>query len=155
MLAGLEQTLADAMEAAYTEHVFVNVNVYDAMGVMMEGASTSLCLADHQFGYVVLQGPMMQAWQETSDRGMIFSADAGDIPAYGYVEIMAEDRKYTSCTADAGRDSRGFVSVVTGDGTDDAMTGMAKSMIAAWTIIQDVPVRASSGRKCRPRPSRR
>ena len=137
VLAGLEQTLADAMEAAYTEHVFVNVNVYDAMGVMMEGASTSLCLADHQFGYVVLQGPMMQAWQETSDRGMIFSADAGDIPAYGYVEIMAEDRKYTSCTADAGRDSRGFVSVVTGDGTDDAMTGMAKSMIAAWTIIQD------------------
>ena len=43
--------------AVLTEHVFVAVNVYDAMGMMMENASTELCLSEHQFGVVVLQGP--------------------------------------------------------------------------------------------------
>ena len=57
-------TLADAMEALQTEHLFVSVNVYDAMGMMMEDASAELCLAENQFGYVILQGFEMMSWQE-------------------------------------------------------------------------------------------
>ena len=83
--------LADAMEALQTEHLFVSVNVYDAMGMMMEGASAELCLAENQFGYVILQGFEMQSWQEDiPNRSAILSVMDGDIPAYGYVEITAD-----------------------------------------------------------------
>ena len=134
-VAGFEKDLADAMDATYTEHIFVDVNVYDAMGMMMGEAT--LCLADHQFGYVVLQGPA--ADMADSHQGARLSVADGDISPYGYVEIMAEGTKYTSCTAESGRTSRGFVSVVTGvDSEGDDVTTGAKSMIAAWTIIQDV-----------------
>ena len=136
-----EMALADAEAAVYTEHIFVDVDVFDAMGMMMGEAT--LCLADHQFGYVILQGPTMQASQATPGlRGQILSVDDGDISPYGYVEIMAEGTKYESCTPESGRTGRGFVAVLTagsetGITTDDVSTG-AKSMIAAWTIIQDV-----------------
>ena len=56
MVADAEMALADAMDALQTEHLFVSVNVYDAMGMMMENASAELCLAENQFGYVILQG---------------------------------------------------------------------------------------------------
>ena len=98
MLANAETALADAMEALQTEHLFVSVNVYDAMGMMMEGASAELCLAENQFGYVILQGFEMQSWQETiPNRSAILSVVDGDIPAYGYVEIMADSSKWSAC----------------------------------------------------------
>ena len=34
-VATAEMALADAMERLHTEHIFVDVNVYDAMGMMM------------------------------------------------------------------------------------------------------------------------
>ena len=54
----LMDNLSAAMDNVYTEHVFVNVNVYSDMGMMM--GSATLCLAEDQFGYVILQGPSMQ-----------------------------------------------------------------------------------------------
>jgi hypothetical protein len=141
VLARLEKNVADAEAVVNTEHIFVMVNVYDAMGMMMD--SKALCLAEHQFGTVVLQGPASEMMD--SDTSVVFSMDDGDISAYGYVEVMAESTKYTSCTAEGGRTGRGYVRVVaTADGTTAGDTPTpaelvsTKAMIAAWTIIQDV-----------------
>lgn len=133
----LKAQAADALEKAemadYDEHVFVTVTAYDAMGMMEEDVKpVSLCLKAHEFGVVVLQGP-------TDDMGSdrVLSVQDGDLSedGYGYVKIMAEDRKFQSCT---GTPRQGLKPVVTGDGTDTDMVTMAKSYIAAWTIIQDV-----------------
>ena len=133
--ANTEAALEKANMAAYKERIFVTVNVYDAMGMMMEGASTNLCLAENQSGYVILQGPEMQDWQmEIPNQGMILSATDGDIPEYGYVKIMAGETKYQACSSAT---PAGIKRVMTG-GTANApeYTG-AMSEVAAWTIIQD------------------
>ena len=64
------------------------------MGMMMdECVSRTLCLAENQFGYVILQGFEIMSWQEhIPNRSAILSVPDGDIPAYGYVEIAAEGR---------------------------------------------------------------
>lgn len=142
-VANLEKALADANDANYTEHVFIMVNVYDAEGMMMDGASASLCLAEHQFGYVVLQGPEMQDWQmEIPNRGMILTVGDGDIPEYGYVKVMAESRKFTGCGAVAPNRLELVITgqeTAAGDTDSDATTGTmnADTMISTWTIIQD------------------
>ena len=123
--ADLEKALADAQKAVHTEHVFVDVNVYDAMGMMMDNASATLCLAEGQFGYVVLQGSADMGMD--SHQGAVLSVMDGDIPAYGYVQVMAGSEKYTSCVGDA---RTGLTSVTLNE-------AMAQSTIAAWTIIQD------------------
>ena len=81
------------MDAVYTEHMFVDVNVYDAMGMMM--GSAQLCLAEHQFGYVVLQGPADMGTD--GHQGAVLSYMDGEIPAYGWAKVIAEGMKYTSC----------------------------------------------------------
>ncbi len=129
-VADLKKALETAEKAAYTEHMFVTVNVYDAMGMMMDDASATLCLAENQFGVVVLQGVASMG----GDGHMMqtLSVADGDISAYGYVEVSAGTKKYNGCTAttpdgltrvDTNGDSEGF-----GDTTNE---------VAAWTIIQD------------------
>lgn len=137
-LATAQQTLQTAMDATYTEHMFVDVNVYDAMGMMM--GSASLCLAENQFGYVILQGPAMQDWQaDLGHRSAILSSMEGDIPAYGWAKVIAEDMKYTSCDPEGRTGLTGVLQAGHGDTdvTNDVYTG-TNSMVAAWTIIQDV-----------------
>ena len=128
--AAAQAALAKAQAATYVEHVYVTVNVHDAMGMMMESAS--LCLAEHQFGYVVLQGA--SADMMDSNQGAVLSVMDGDIDAYGYAEVSASDNKFTGCGGS------GPVSSV--DTRDDTTTGTATtmeadSMIATWAIIQD------------------
>ena len=124
----LEMALQDAMDAVQTEHLFVAVNAYTDTGEMM--GSAELCLSEHQFGYVILQGPGMQSSQESIPyRSMILSADNGDISGYGYVEITASDR-WTACAPTAGaRGEAGWSEIEGSSGT---------GRVAAWTIIQDV-----------------
>ena len=139
-IANAETALADAMEAVQTEHLFVSVNVYDAMGMMMDGASAELCLAENQFGYVILQGFEVMSWQEDIlFRSAILSVPDGDIPAYGYVEILADGEKWSACDAASFRDpavrilTDGHATSVT---TDDS-TMNAQSMVGSWAIVQD------------------
>jgi hypothetical protein len=112
-----EKALADAKAAVKTEHMVVNVKAYDAMGMMM--AEVSLCLAENQFGYVVLTGDGHAASIE--NRGMVLSMADDMIDMYGYVTVMGGS-KYTGC-------SFGAMSIEAAGGTSD---------IATWTIIQDV-----------------
>lgn len=126
-----------ALEAAegrtYTEHLFVSVKVYDTMDMMM--GSVNLCLAEHQFGYVILQGPEMQDWQPMdSDQNMILSVMDEDISEYGYVKVMAEGRKFTGCGATAPNQLR---NVDTNAATPAIDVMGANSMVATWAIIQD------------------
>ncbi len=129
-----EKELADAIEARYTEHVFVDVNVYDAMGEMM--GSATLCLASQQFGYVALQGPSAVEWQETGHRGAVLSVMDGDIPEEGYAVVSADNKKYTSCADDG--DPRTTLTRVDDDTDDSNDYGATTGEVAAWTIIQDV-----------------
>lgn len=138
-VADNEKALADAQDAVYTEHVFVTVNAYDAAGMMM--GTAMLCLAENQFGYVILQGPERQDWQEDiPHRSALLSAMDGDIHESGYVKVMAGDKKYTGCEVTS---PDGLTGVDTSDSADIAndnnnvYTG-ADSKVAAWTIIQDV-----------------
>ena len=129
----LEMDLADAMEALQTEHLFVSVNVYDAMGMMMENASAELCLSENQFGYVILQGFEIMSWQEDIPfRSAILSVPDGDIPAYGYVEITATE-KWSACAPTAGARGEAGWSEIEESVVGAGVTGR----VAAWTIIQD------------------
>ena len=135
--ANAEKALAKAKEAAYKEHLFITVTAYDAMGKMMEDAKpATLCLAENQFGVVVLQGAA--AMMADSSQMATLSATDGDIPEDGYVQVMAEDRKFTGCGATAPNTLK---SVVTGknaiDADLDTGTRSARSEIATWAIIQD------------------
>ena len=132
--ATAEQALADAEMAAYTEHLFITVNVYDAMGMMMDNASATLCLAEHQFGVVVLQGSADTMMMDNTQKAVLSVMD-GDIPEYGWVKIIAENRKFTGCGATAPNTLMNVVLDTPGDATT---LPVANSMIAAWTIIQDV-----------------
>ncbi len=130
LMAAAEAALEKAMEAQYTEHLFVVVNAYDTMGTMM--ASATLCLAEHQFGYVSLQG---SAGTDMGMQGKVLSVMDGDLAhGYGYVKVMAENRKFTGCGA-AAPNTLQRVDDDT-DSTNDL--GPTNSRIAAWTIIQDV-----------------
>ena len=66
------------------------------------------------------------------------------IDAYGYVTVQAEDRKFTGCGASAPNalasvDTRAARSPAEPGLTGDARTTIdAASMIAAWSILQDV-----------------
>lgn len=124
-----ETALEDAMKAVYTEHLFVMVNAYDDMGMMM--GSATLCLAENQFGYVVLQGS--EAMMMDSMQGKVLSVMDGDIPEYGSVRVMAENRKFTGCGATAPN------TLMRVDNDTDSTNDLAAtdSKIAAWTIIQD------------------
>ena len=136
-----EAALAKANGKTYTEHIFVTVNVYDAMGMMMEDATAELCLSENQFGYVILQGPTMQDSQEMdSNQNALRSAMDGEIPEYGYVKVMASTMKYHGCEF-----VRGGIATVETPLTDpnsafDATTNprvAAMSRVATWAIIQD------------------
>ena len=134
--------LDDAMEAMYTEHLFFVVRVHNAMGMMM--MEDALCLAENQFGYVVITGDGMA--ESIPNRGLVLSMDADEIPAYGYVTIRAENVKFTSCE---GEPRTGLMGVSTADdaetdaefvvtpGDNDPVED-ANGMLAAWTILQDV-----------------
>ncbi len=143
LMAAAERALATAEGMTHTEHVFVTVNVYDKMGMMMDGASATLCLAENQFGFVILQGPEMQDWQmEIPNQGMILSAMGGDIPEYGYVKVMAGNMKYQSCSITSPAGIMGVDTRAATSDTDTTLTGentgmTEKSMIAAWAIVQD------------------
>ena len=134
-IADAEADLMESQEKVYTEHVFVNVNVYDEMGMMM--GSAVLCLAEHQFGYVVLQGPEDMGMDHL--RGAVLSVMDGDIPEYGYAKVVAESRKFTGCGATA---PNTLMNVITGTGADGMAntegTAMADTQVASWAIIQDV-----------------
>ena len=143
--AAAEKALEKANMAKYTEHVFVTVNVYNAVGMMMEGASANLCLAENQFGYVILQGPGMQDWQmEIPNQGMILTVMDGDIPEYGYVKVMAGGTKYQACSSATPAGIMRVDTRPTGttpgqleeDDGDPVYTG-ATSRVATWAIVQD------------------
>ena len=134
-VAAVEAALEAAQMAVLDEYVFVAVNVYDAMGMLMENASAELCLKEHQFGVVVLQGP--SAMMAEGYQMQTLSMMDGDIPAYGYVEIMADTTKYSACGSESFRDP--VATIVADDADSDPNTvDPAQSMIAAWTIIQDI-----------------
>ncbi len=133
--ANTEAALEKAKMAAHTEHLFIMVNVYDSMGMMMDDASATLCLKEHEFGVVVLQGAMNDMMMDSNNMKVMSVMDE-DIPAYGYVKVMAEDRKFTGCGATAPNrlqtvDTRADTS--TGDKTENG----ANSLISTWAIIQD------------------
>ena len=141
-VANAEKALQDAKNASYTEHIFVGVDVYMADGTKM-GEGTELCLAEGQFGFVVLQGAA-DATRATHQSAVLSVMDE-EIPDLGYVMIEAYGNKYTSCEA-TGRG--GLTRVLTNTLADlAALTALtdansefddAKSMTAAWSIIQDV-----------------
>ncbi len=132
--AAAEMALEKAEEAAYTEHLYVSVKAYDTMGKMM-GDPTYLCLAEHQFGFVILQGPAMQASQESIDlRSAILTVSDGHIEKRGYVMVEAEKRKFTACRAVPPNLRR---TVDTGLDVNE-MPNDAASMLATWAIVQDV-----------------
>ncbi len=133
LTARVEKALAAADEKTYTEHLFVMVNVYDKMGMMMDGASATLCLAEHEFGVVVLQGAMDEMMMD-SNKMAVLSVMDGDIPEYGYVQVMAENRKFTGCGATA---PNTLMNVVLDTPGDTSTLAEAKSMISTWAIIQD------------------
>ena len=128
--ADTQAALDKAKMAAYTEHLFVMVNAYDHMGMMM--GSATLCLAENQFGYVVLQGS--ESMMMDSMRGKTLSVMDDEISAYGYMMVMAEDRKFTGCGATAPNTLQRV------DNDNDSTNDLAAtdSKIAAWTIIQDI-----------------
>ena len=138
-VAGVEKALEKAKEAAYTEHMFITVNVYDAMGMAMKEeetgkvlSSATLCLAENQFGVVVLQGAMAAGAGSLKMRTL--SVADGDIAEYGFVEIMAGTKKYDGCVAST---PDGLTRV--DDDTDGTNAlGPTDNEVAAWTIIQDV-----------------
>ena len=134
-VAAVEAALETAMMAVQTEHLFVAVNVYDAMGMMMENASTELCLKEHQFGVIVLQGP--SATMAEGYQMQVLSMMDGDIPAYGYVEIAADTTKYSACGSESFRDPVATIVTADADNVVDTVDP-AQSMVAAWTIIQDI-----------------
>lgn len=129
--ANAEAALEKAKMAAHVEHLFVMVNAYDDMGMMM--GSATLCLGENQFGVVVLQGPMDMMEMDGTQMHVLSYMDE-EIPAYGSVRVMAEDRKFTGCGATAPNTLQRV------DNDDDASTPLAAtdSKIAVWTIIQDV-----------------
>ena len=146
-VADAETALQAAKDASYTEHVFVGVEVYMMDGTQMGEAT--LCLAEGQFGVVVLQGAA-NAERATHQRAVLSVMDE-EIPDSGYAMVVADGNKYTSCEP-TGR--AGLTGVLTNPaaGTNpvttvaevDALTPAtanyagAKSMTSAWTIIQDV-----------------
>ncbi len=130
--AAAEKALDLAKKLQYTGHLFIAVNVYDEMG--MKKGSATLCLAENQFGYVSIQGAMGMM---DSNQAQVISMDEDDIPATGYVKVVAEQSKHTAC-------ARPSLPVSTlpfndaRDALDEAGTrGDADSEVAAWTIIQD------------------
>ena len=134
-VANLKKDLAAAQKAEHTEHLFVKVNVYDTMGMMMDDASATLCLAEDQLGVVILQGPEMQDSQPmNSNQSRIFSVMDEEIPAYGYVKVMAENRKFTGCGATA---PNTLMNVDTDTDTDGVQATGANTMVSTWAIIQD------------------
>ena len=130
-VAMVEAALEKAQAAAYTEHLFVVVRVHDAMGMMM--MEDSLCLSENQQGYVVITGDGMA--ESIANRGLVLSMAADEIDAYGYVTVMAEGQKFTSCE---GMPRVGLTGVVVSGGAGEEVYTDATSMIAAWTILQDV-----------------
>lgn len=134
-IARLEKAIADAQAKLYKEHVFITVTAYDDMGMMMDGAVATLCLAEQQFGYVVLQGGADMGMD--GHQGMRLSVMDGDIPEMGYVKVVAEDRKFTSC----GVTGPNRLMNVDTDATDeDIDIRGAMSRVASWAIIQDVGI---------------
>ena len=95
--AAVEAALGKAEAATYTEHVYVTVNVYDKMGMKMDDGSATLCLAEHQFGHVTLQGMSADMMMDDTNQGAVLSVMDEEIAAYGYVEIMAGTQKFTGC----------------------------------------------------------
>ena len=128
--AAAEAALEKAEKAAHIEHLFIMVNVYDKMGMMMDDASVTLCLAEHQFGYVVLQGS--SDTMTDNMQGAVLSVMDEEIPEYGYVKVMAETRKFTGCGATAPNTLEKV-----DDGDNNADVDAADTMISTWAIIQD------------------
>ena len=134
--AAAEAELEKAMDAVMTEHLFVAVNLYDDHGHMV--GSAELCLAEHQFGAVSIQGPSGMMDEDYQLQRVSMMDD--EIPAYGWVKVIAETQKLTSC--DGGTranprmniDTRARANLETGDPT----TASTRTGVAAWTIIQDV-----------------
>ena len=130
--AAAEAALETAMEAAYTEHLFVTVSVYDAVGTMHE--SKNMCLAENQFGVVIIQGPAA-TMTDTMQR-VVFSAMDDDVHEFGYAMVAARDSKFSGCGVTA--DVLVNVDTSANPGTDTPTYTGANSKVAAWTIIQDV-----------------
>ena len=110
----------------------MTVNVYDDMGMMV--GSAELCLAEHQFGAVSLQGPsgMMANGYQMQTVSMMDD----EIPAYGWVKVIAETQKLSSC--DGGTRTNPRVNIDTDAETEQIQTPSTRTQVAAWTIIQDV-----------------
>ena len=127
----VEKALETAKMAVKTEHLVVNVMVYDHEGMMM--AKTALCMAEDQFGYVVIteSGDAMSI----DNRGMVLSMMDDEISAYGYVTVAAGS-KFTGCSFGAENVTR--VTYTANDGTVDTANSGGTAEIATWTILQDV-----------------
>ena len=136
-VSGVEKALEAANKAKYVENLFVGVKVYDATGMMMENASASLCLAENQFGVVVLQGAT--AMMAEGNQMQVLSVADEDIPENGYVEIIAEDQKYSSCDFSSRTNPPALVNTAA-DPSSTTTTAGADSKLATWAIIQDTGV---------------
>ena len=132
-VAEVEKALEKAQGLAYTEHMFISVSAYDAMGMMMEDTKpVSLCLAENQFGVVVLQGGAAMGTPSLTMKTL--SVADGDIAANGYVMIAAGTKKYDGCVSTT---PDGLTPV--DDDTDSTNPiGATENEVAAWTIIQDI-----------------
>ena len=104
--------------------------------MMMDDATTTLCLSEHQFGYVVLQGPSSEMMDH--DQGAVFSAMDGDIPEYGYVKVAAGVTKYNGCAATSPDGLKRIKTPMTTDMGDDVTAVYpTDNKVGVWTIIQD------------------
>ena len=129
-----EAALETAMEAVMTEHLFIAVNVYDAGGMMV--GSAELCLAENQFGVAVLQGS--SAMMANGYQMQTVSMMDDEIPAYGWVKVIAETQKLSECGGGTRANPR--VNIDTDANLTDTVTATESTMtrVAAWTIIQDI-----------------
>ena len=117
------------------ENLVLSATAYDADG--MQQASTQLCLAENQFGYVVLQESAATEGQEIEHRGRVLSmADEDAIADTGYVKIEATHR-VGACSVGFPRPAVEPV-CITAAAEECSDADATPAAIAAWTIMQDV-----------------
>ena len=114
------------------DHLIVTVRVHGTGAD--ESIDTYLCMAENQFGYVVLQESAATEGQEIAHRGLVLSMAEDEIADTGYVTLTATDR-VGDCSVGLTTQTQPVDVDPPTPGTDADEVFPA---IAAWTIMQDV-----------------